>query len=144
MTGFRAMLDHLISNPKKLFLVDSLGALLSAFLLAGLLARFEDRFGMPRTALYFLSMVACVYAVYSICCYVFVVGNWRPFLILIAIANLGYCCLTVGLIFFFYQSLTAIGLTYFLLELMVVSCVISVELMAFSNTSGKDVESVGK
>ena len=126
--GFQLILDKITSNPKKLFLIDSLGAVLTAFFLGVILVRFEDSFGMPKTILYVLSSMACIYAIYSICSYFLLTNIWRPYLKGIAIANLIHCCLTIGLVFYFYQKLTVLGLTYFLLELIVVFGLIIVEL----------------
>jgi len=114
-------------NPKNIFLIDSIGAFLTAFFLIGILARFEEFFGMPPTVLYTLSFIACVYAVYSFCCYFFLAGNWLPFLQVIAIANLVYCFLTISFVIYFYQKLTSLGLIYFLLELIVLCSLIVVE-----------------
>jgi len=50
----------------------------------------------------------------------------------IIIANLVYCCLTIVLVFYFYQKLTILGLSYFLLELLMISGLIIIERMAFS------------
>ena len=102
--GFQLILDKITSNPKKLFLIDSLGAVLTAFFLGVILVRFEDSFGMPITILYYLSSIACVYAIYSISCYILLGNNWRPYLKAIAIANLLYCCTTIVLVFYFYQN----------------------------------------
>ncbi len=108
-------------NPKTLFLIDSLGALLSAFLLGVVLVRFESVFGMPRKALYFLSSIACVFAVYSFSCFLRLSENWRPYLKIIAVANLLYCGLTLVLVVYLYQRLAILGLLYFIVELIIVS-----------------------
>ena len=73
---------------------------------------------------YFLSGVAGILMIYSSCCYFFVSDNWRPFLKVIALANLIYCCLTIGMIFYFYQTLTPAGVTYFLLEIIVIGVLV--------------------
>ncbi|NBA86637.1 hypothetical protein GVN16_12760 [Emticicia sp. CRIBPO] len=125
-------IDQIISNPQKVFLTDSLGAALTSFLLSMILSRFENEFGMPKAVLFNLSLVAGIYAVYSICCCFFVQGNWRLFLRIIVIANLLYACSTVGLVIYFYKSLTVLGITYFLLELLVIGILISVEMKALS------------
>jgi len=138
ITGSRFIHDTFISNPKKLFLTDGLGACLTTFLLVALLARFEHMFGMPRTALYILSFVACLYAIYSICCHFFITGNWRPYLKGIAIANLIYCCITIGFIIYFFPGLTILGLIYFIAELIVISCLIYIELMTVSYSPVED------
>ena len=54
--------------PKVLFLVDGLGALLSAFLLGFVLVRLERVFGIPPDALYLLATVPCLFALYDFYC----------------------------------------------------------------------------
>ena len=114
--------------PGKLFLIDGFGALLSAFLLGVILTRFESTFGMPREALYYLAALPCFFALYDLVCYFRVSENWRPFLKAITIANLLYCCLSIGFLLLHYSSLTALGWLYFLLELAIVVVLASMEL----------------
>jgi hypothetical protein len=45
-------------NPNRVFLVDAIGALLTAFFLFSILAQFESFFGMPSKILYLLSGIA--------------------------------------------------------------------------------------
>jgi hypothetical protein len=106
--------------PKKLFLVDSLGALLSALLLGLVLTRFEKTFGMPQNVLYILATLPCIFAIYSFLCFVSETQNWRLFMKIIATANLLYCCLTAGLMIYFYEKLTVLGFIYFVLEIIIV------------------------
>jgi hypothetical protein len=81
----------MITEPKKLFLADGLGAIVSAFFLGVILAKYEPSFGMPKTALYFLASIACLFAVYSLGCLFLVTKNFQPYLKGIALANLSYC-----------------------------------------------------
>lgn len=127
--------DTFISAPKRLFLIDSAGAFLTAFLLGIVLTRLEAHFGMPRKVLYSLSILACVYGVYSMGCWFFAGKNWRPFLKAIAIANLMYCFLTIGLVISFYRSLTMLGFIYFSGELLVIGSLISIELLTVSKSN---------
>lgn len=53
----------------KLFLIDGIGALITALLLSQVLARYESVFGMPASLLYVLAGVAACFAVYSLTCY---------------------------------------------------------------------------
>lgn len=122
-------------NPKRLFLLDGLGALLSALFLGVLLANFEEMFGMPPNVLYRLSLLACVFAVYSLWCSFFAVGKWSLLLRVIAIANLLYCCLTIGCVVVFSQHLTLLGIVYFVLEVMVIGVLITIELKVASFVS---------
>lgn len=131
-TGIKLIIDKLTSNTKQLFLVDGLGAFLTAFFLVVILARYEGSFGMPGRILYFLSFVAGIYAVYSFICYFFILSKWRPYLKAVAIANIIYCCLTIGLVGYFYQSLTTLGVIYFFLEVIIMSGLILIELIVIS------------
>jgi hypothetical protein len=136
---FRLILDKLILNPKRVFLIDSLGAFLTAFLLGTIIAKWEEDFGMPRKIIKPLSIIAGVYGIYSICCYFFVDGGWRPFLKVIAIANLLYCCITIVSVILFYQALTILGLTYFLGEIIIIAGLICIEILTFSKSNDLEI-----
>jgi hypothetical protein len=124
-------------NQKKLFLIDSLGALLSAFLLGVILVRFESSFGMPRNVLYFLSITACTMSIYSFMNYLLIKKNRKYYLKIIACTNLFYCCLTLGLTLYFNKELTTLGLIYFLSELVVIITLVIVELKSASKFINK-------
>ncbi len=119
---------NLQSNPKKLFLIDSLGALVTAILIGVGLRNYTDIFGMPVKALNALSGIAVVFFIYSTSCYFFVGKNWRTYLKLIASANLLYCCLSIAYVIYFYSSLTILGLIYFIGEVVIVGGLAWVEL----------------
>ena len=118
----------MILEPRKLFLIDSLGALLSAFLLGVVLVNFESTFGMPQKVLYFLSINACLLAIYSFMCYLLIKKNWKLYLKIIAFTNLLYCFLTIGLMLYWYKELTNYDLIYFLSEVIVIITLASIEL----------------
>ncbi len=126
-------------DSKKLFLLDGFGALLSAFLLGVILVQFESAFGMPRKVLYGLSFAPCVFAVYDFICYFKIKENWRTFLKIIAYANLLYLCASIGLLIHHYPKLTGLGVSYFLLEFVVVLIVVWLELKTVrrTDTAGK-------
>lgn len=115
-------------NPKTFFIIDGLGALLSAFLLGVVLVQFESSFGMPKESLYFLAFLPCLFALYDLVCYLKVQKNELLFLRGIAIANLFYCCFSVGFVVKDYAQLTNLGLAYFILELIVVLILASIQL----------------
>jgi hypothetical protein len=126
------IINELKLNPRKLFLIDCLGALASAFLLGVILVLFEEFIGMPKEVLYYLAIAACVFAVYSFFCYFHFPNNWQPFMKAIVIANLLYCLTTIGLVIFFYSQLTIFGVLYFLGELGIIFGLISLELKTAS------------
>lgn len=131
------MPNKLNINPKQLFLIDGIGALVSAFFLGIVLVRFESLIGMPKNILYFLAVLPCLFAVYSIYCHFLVKHSWRTFLKGIAIANLSYCVLTVSLVFIHYENLTVLGLGYFLVELVIIGILVTYELRASSKGFGQ-------
>ncbi len=123
-------------DPKKLILLHGFGAVLSAFLLGVILTNFEPYFGMPLNALYILAFLPCLFAVYDFICYFRITKNWAPYLKAIAIANLLYCFISIGFLSQHYESLTYLGWTYFLLELLILVVLIYVE-MKTANDNGR-------
>lgn len=95
----------------------------------------EDYFGMPRTMLVLLSTIALAFATYSLCCYYFAGNHWRPFLYAISVANVLYCCLTGALVVRLYSQLTALGVAYFVIEIILVLGLVAVERRALSNAT---------
>ena len=118
----------LLTNPKQLFLIDGIGALVSAFFLGVILVVFEPLFGMPKGILYWLAAIPCLFALYSFNCYFFLRNYWRFYLKIITIANGCYCCVTIWLMYCHYQSLTLLGVGYFVAELLVLGILIAIEL----------------
>jgi hypothetical protein len=126
------MLPKITFTPKHIFLLDSLGALLSAFLLGVALPSFQPIFGMPHKVLYGLAALACLFAIYSSWNYIWFRENWRPYLRAVAIMNLLYCGLTAALVVYFRQELTKWGLLYFLLEMLVIIVLVVIEFQALA------------
>jgi hypothetical protein len=118
------------NKPKRLFLMDGLGALTTAGLLFFLLAEFEYIFGMPKEVLHALSFMAILFSAYSFSCLLMVKQKWKFFLSLIAIANIIYCLLTSGLILYHYPQLTGWGLMYFIGEIAIIITLAYAEIKA--------------
>jgi len=131
--AIRQIINKIISNPRSLFLIDGLGALVSAFSLGVFLVQFKYAFGMPEKVLYILAVIACVFAINSLSCYFRNIKNWRPYLKAIAIANLLYCCATLFLVFFHYTDLTVLGIAYFLVEIIIIVVLATFELTTANN-----------
>ena len=126
------MLQKLIKNPKRLFLIDGIGAVVSAIFLGIVLVWLEDKIGMPLKVLYFLAILPVFFAIYSFSCYFFLKDNEKPYLRGIAILNLLYCFLTISLLFRYDHNLTFLGWTYFIMELLVLAILIVIEFKASS------------
>lgn len=105
---------------KQLFLLDGVGAIVSAILLGIVLVKLEPYFGIPKTALYLLAALPCFFAVYDFYCYFRIDKNLGKFLKGIAIVNLFYCVLSLGLAFYHQEKITYLGWTYIIVEIIIV------------------------
>lgn len=115
-------------TPKQLFLIDAVGALLSAFLLGIVLVKLESFFGIPRSALYLLAAIPCFFALYDLLCYILARQKTAGLLRGIAYANILYCCLSIGLAFYHVASITIFGWLYILGEILIVVFLARLEL----------------
>ena len=123
-----SFLKRIASNQKQLFLIDGIGASISAFFLGVLLVQLRSLIGMPENILYNLAVVPCFFALYSFGCYFFLKSNWAKYLRIIAICNLLYCIATVWLVYFYVEILTYLGLLYFIVELVIIFMLVRLEL----------------
>lgn len=129
------MILNLDLNPKKVFLLDACGAIVSAVMLGLVLTALEPMIGMPSMALHKLAITACVFAAYSLVCYWQTPQNWRPYLKTIALANFCYCLYTIYLVIQLYDVLTLLGISYFVAEVIVVFALVAFEWKR-SNANG--------
>jgi len=124
----RKVINYLSAKPKLLFLIDALGAMLTAFFLFVILRNFNEYVGMPKPLLTYLAAIAACFWIYSSACFIFLKDNWTFYLRVIGIANLLYCILTMGFLIIYYFQLTMTGATYFLLEIIIVCGLVYIEL----------------
>lgn len=116
-------------SPRHLFLIDGVGAIITAAILAGVLAQFETTFGMPSRVLYVLAGIAGTFAVFSLTCYFKALGKRVRLLGIIAVANLAYCLLTLSLIVAYRNEITLLGVAYFAGEIFVVGSLAMYEIV---------------
>lgn len=128
------LINKLTINPRLIFLIDGLGALLTAGSLLAMITVFEEYFSMPQMALITLYVVALIFSIYSTWCYIYFPQNWKSFLKAIIIGNSLYCLATAVLTFYNYPQLTCLDVTYFMLEVVVVSVLVYVETKVLSST----------
>ncbi|MEG0851381.1 MAG: hypothetical protein RSF34_11120 [Flavobacterium sp.] len=124
----RNTVTQLKDKPKKLFFIDSIGALITALLLFLLLSNFEEYVGMPKSILSYLSLIALLFCLFSATCFILLKRNFAPFIRGIGIANLIYCMLTIGILISNHRFVTIIGISYFLTEICVISILAYIEL----------------
>ena len=112
---------------RQVFLLDGIGAALTAISPFTLRAVFGDIFQMPVNILFVLSGIAAGYALYSLSCYALPLNNRKPFLRGIMAANIAYCGLTLSLVLYYWSTLTGLGKAYFLGEIGIVLMVVLLE-----------------
>ncbi|WP_408024430.1 hypothetical protein [Tenacibaculum sediminilitoris] len=124
----KRLLKSFTLNPKKLFLIDGLGAVLSAFLLGVILVNFESVIGIPPSTLYSLAIFPIIFTFYDFYCYQKAYNSLKPFLKGIAILNLLYCCFSIGLVFYHFKTITSVGWIYILIEVLIIITLSIIEL----------------
>jgi hypothetical protein len=127
-------LDFWVNNPKKIFLLDGIGALISSISLIILMAPYHVFFGMPLHIVHKLALIPVVFAVYSFCCYYLLNLHWKPFLLIIGLANFSYCILTSYYMCEFWTQLTLFGILYFILESLIVLSLVALEFYLIINS----------
>jgi hypothetical protein len=125
---FNTTIDYFSREPRKLFLIDGLGAALTTFSLFFVLRHYHDYFGMPANILTYLSAIGLLYFAYSMSCYFLLKDYWAPFIRIIGICNFLYCILTITFLHTHYNNLTRIGLAYFLAEILTIMLIVYIEL----------------
>lgn len=122
------LIARLTEKPQTLFLIDALGAFLSAFFLFLIVLQWSQYFGIPKQALACLVVIAICLCMYSAICFLVLNGAWRPFICIMGIANLLYCVLTIGLLVKYAPLLTKIGAIYFGIEIVIICGLVYIEL----------------
>ena len=127
MINQQSIISYFVKKPKNIFLFDSIGAFLSAFFLMIISRFYSDYFGIKPSTLQLLTILPFIFCIYSACCYLLIKSSHKPFILIIAIDNFLYCLITLVLMFTLYSELTILGLSYFVLELMIIALIISIE-----------------
>lgn len=124
-------------SPKTLLLFDGFGALVSAFFLGVLLVQFQSYVGMPTDVLYSLASLALLYALFGLSAFLFIKKGWSGYLKIVVIANLIHCAITVGFLITYRQDLLLFGWIYFVLEIVIILLIVSVELRSIEAAKAK-------
>ena len=122
-------------TPKKLFLIDGIGALLSAFLSGFVWAHLQHHIGLPVSTLYTLAIIALLYAFFDLVCYSRNKGV--DFVRGIAVLNMAYCGFLLVLSIQHSQTLTYFGWGIIVLECSVVALLACVEFSMASKWANK-------
>ncbi|MHA7128479.1 hypothetical protein [Algoriphagus namhaensis] len=105
-------------SPEKWFLLDGLGAMLTALITGFVLIPWQSYIGMPEPVLKFLAVTASVYMSFSLSCFFIRPQSWWIYLKGIAGANVTYGLLLVGLLIYYFDFIQAFGWIYFMGEIL--------------------------
>lgn len=122
------LIARLTEKPKMLFLIDALGAFLSAFFLFLIALHWSEYFGIPKQAVVCLAVLAICLCMYSAICFLVLSGAWMSFICIMGIANFLYCVSTIGLLVKYAPLLTKIGGVYFGIEIVIICGLVYTEL----------------
>jgi hypothetical protein len=124
-------MKHIIStlarSPQRLFLIDGIGAIISASLLLLVRSLFPSFFHIPQETIYTLAGIAYLFAAYSIFFSQKKATKWPLFLQLIATANALYCLATLILVFIYFSHLSLLEILYFLIEIIIILTLVYIE-----------------
>lgn len=126
---------RLASNPKQLFLLDAMGGLASAIAPLIVLWEFESLIGLPHELLIAMALTGILYGTYSLLCALRIQTRWTFFLKILVGANATYLFSLMVYTVVHFSSLTPLGLTYLLIDHLVLISVIAVELSALATLS---------
>ena len=121
------VITELMEYPRRLFIIDGFGALLSTFMLGFVLVRFQLLIGIPRPVLYTLAIFPLIFFVYDVYGYYSHKINAALLLRGIALMNIAYCCISLVLAVLHLKLITAIGWAYLLFEIIVVLFLATIE-----------------
>jgi hypothetical protein len=130
----------LLKHPKKLLLFDAMGACATALTIYFVFASEVLTTGLPVSVHRIMALLAMMFACFDLFAYRFSKTTNIP-LFIIASLNLSYCALTVIAISMNWQSITWLGLSYFSVELIVISTLAAWEYVVArraSNISERD------
>ncbi len=114
-------------SPRKIFFIDAVGAFASALGHGFILPFFGDFIGIPISILQFLGGIAFLFFLYSTTLTLLLPENWRVYLKAIAIANLLFCLVTIGLMFIYRAEISVYGYLYFIIEIVIVVALVKQE-----------------
>lgn len=116
-----------ILNGQKILLIDAIGAVASALSLL-IPYSFDELFGIPKNTVSIFIGIAIVCSVYSSTIYLIKPKNWKRYLAIIALINIGYCIFTGYHMFKNLNTLTLPGYLYFATEILIILTLSSFEL----------------
>jgi hypothetical protein len=106
-------------DPYQIFMIDGIGAILSASILL-IISLLSDYIGLSSFTLQCLSLFAFLLATYSWTMFWIRPQRWVPRLRIVSIFNFIYCAITLMLVMLHWSTITKLGIAYFIIEKLIV------------------------
>jgi hypothetical protein len=116
-----------VVNPRNIFLLDAIGACVSAISLGVILPLLHAWIGMPLHVLYGLCACAVFFALYSFSRYAWADYQNGLWLKIVIALNLTYCLVSAFFLWLYWPQLKTLGTLYFVSEKLVVLGVVGLE-----------------
>jgi hypothetical protein len=115
------------NTPKKIFLVDALGALLTTLILLIIYALSIKNLKPSIDYFHTLPIISFLLFIYSINCYFFIKHEWKNFLKFIIIGNTFYVLFSLSFVLINLKKLDSLILIYFMLEIVIIALLVLFE-----------------
>ena len=112
----------------RLFLIDGLGALVSAIMLGVVLPLVQPLVGIPLYTLYLLAVFPILFAIIDFYALFKKPSPIQQYLKIIAACNITYCFLSVAMAYYHRSQITVLGWIYLIIEVIIVGTLALIEL----------------
>ena len=121
------LLQYFFNQPKKLFLLDAIGAFLTATFIGVIMRNNLGTFGLPTQEAVVMTFIAYSFFCFSGICYLFVKNKQYKYIFIIATANSLYVLLSFFIFFNHFKDLTPFGIMYLLSEMATIILLVTLE-----------------
>ena len=121
--------SRITKNHFNIFLLDAIGAFLSIFLLLFVVMANEIFFGLSKSLATNLVIPILGLLIFSTSCFFLKPQNWKLLMKFVVLGNVSYCLFILATIFLNFKQLTILGVSYFLIELLIICFLIGIEIM---------------
>lgn len=127
MPLYTGLINTLAESPRKIFTIDTIGALVSALSLYVLILPLNSYFGVPLSIVWILGGASLAFFLFSLFCTLTTGKHDASKLRIVITANLLYGVLTALLILLNKSSITVLGIAYFVAEYSVIIALVLLE-----------------
>jgi hypothetical protein len=122
-----SLINKFKTQPRRIFLFDGLGAVITILFLRIILVQLNDLVGIPISTLTILASLPMAFILIDVVGYVFFERIGPLVLKLIMTLNISYCFLSLYFGWLDFASITWLGWTYLMIEILIIVGVVLLE-----------------